>query len=144
LEGLDHPTRLVVVKAEVHAKRTRKGYVPSSGQMMFLCPDLALAAELISILYRYRWTIETFFKFIKQLLGCRHLLSQRQTGMEIQVYCAVIVCMLLNLSTGLKPAKAVMELITWYLLGFADVEDVERQIAKTRQEQEARANKRGR
>lgn len=143
LEGLDHPTRLVVVKAPVHAKRTRKGYVPSSGRMMFLCPDLELPAELISILYRYRWTIETFFKFMKQLLGCRHLLSQRKTGVEIQVYCAVIVCMLLNLSTGLKPARAVMERITWYLLGFADAQDVQRQIARTRQEQEARAKKRG-
>ena len=143
LEGLDHLTRLVVVKAEVHAKRTRKGYVPSSGQMMFLCPDLELAPELISILYRYRWTIETFFKFMKQLLGCRHLLSQRKTGVEIQVYCAVIVCMLLNLSTGLKPARAVMERIMWYLLGFADVQDVQRQIARTRREQEARAKKRG-
>ena len=143
LEGLDHPTRLVVVKAQVHAKRTRKGYVPSSGQMMFLCPDLTLAAELISILYRYRWTIETFFKFMKQLLGCRHLLSQRKTGVEIQVYCAVIVCMLLNLSTGLKPARAVMERIMWYLLGFADVQDVQRQIDRTRREQEARAKKRG-
>jgi hypothetical protein len=143
LEGLDHPTRLVVVKAPLHAKRTRKGYAPSSGQMMFLCPDLTLAAELISILYRYRWTIETFFKFMKQLLGCRHLLSQRKTGVEIQIYCAVIVCMLLNLSTGLKPARAVMERIMWYLLGFADIQDVERQIQRTRREQEARAKKRG-
>jgi hypothetical protein len=142
LEGLEHPTRLVAVRVPVHAKRTRKGYVPSSGQMMFLCPDLDLAAELISLLYRYRWTIETYFKFIKQLLGCRHLLSQRKTGVEIQIYCAVIVCMLLNLSTGLKPAKAVMELIAWYLLGFADVQDVQRQIDKTRREQEARAKKR--
>jgi hypothetical protein len=142
LEGLSHPTRLVVVKAEVHAKRTRKGYVPSSGRMMFLCPDLELAAELISILYHYRWTIETFFKFMKQLLGCRHLLSQRKTGVEIQVYCAVIVCMLLNLSTALKPARAVMERIMWYLLGFADVQDVQRQIERTRREQEARAKKR--
>lgn len=143
LEGLDHPTRLVVVEAEVHAKRTRNGYVPSSGQMRFLCPDLTLAAELISILYRCRWTIETFFKFMKQLLGCRHLLSQRKTGVEIQIYCAVIVCMLLNLSTGLKPARAVMERIMWYLLGFADVEDVQRQIDKIRREQEARAKKTG-
>jgi hypothetical protein len=142
LEGLDHPTRLVIVEATVHAKRTRHGFVPSSGQMMFLCPDLTLAPELISILYRCRWTIETFFKFMKQLLGCRHLLSQRKTGVEIQIYCAVIVCMLLNLSTGLKPARAVMELITWYLLGFADAEDVQRQIDKTRREQEARAKKR--
>lgn len=141
MEGLDHPTRLVVVEADVHAKRTRAGFVPSSGQMLLLCPDLALAPELISLLYRYRWTVEVFFKFFKQLLGCRHLLSQRKSGVEIQVYCAVIVCMLLNLTTGLKPARAVMELITWYLLGFADAQDVQRQIDKTRQEAETRRQK---
>jgi hypothetical protein len=58
LEGMSHPARLVIVKADVHTKRTRKGYINSSGQMLLLCDDLSLAAELISLLYRYRWTIE--------------------------------------------------------------------------------------
>ena len=142
LEGMEHTTRLVVVEAEVHAKRTRKGYVPSSGQMLLLCNEMELPPEVVSLVYRYRWTIETFFKFLKQLLGCRHLINQRKAGVQIQVYCAVIVCMLLNLATGLRPAKAVMERITWYLLGFADLTDVQDQIQRTRAEQEkARAKK---
>jgi hypothetical protein len=77
-----------------------------------------------------------FFKFLKQLLGCRHLISQRKNGVEIQIYCAMIACMLLNLSTGLKPAKAVMEILMWQMLGFADQQDVQKQIEKTRREQE--------
>jgi Transposase DDE domain len=136
LEGMTHPTRLVIVKADVHTKRTRKGYVQSSGQMLLLCNDLSLAAELISLLYRYRWTIEVFFKFLKQLLGCRHLISQRKNGVQIQIYCAMIACLLLNLQTGLKPAKAVMEILMWQMLGFADQQDVQKQIEKTRREQE--------
>jgi len=136
LEGMTHLARLVTVRAEVHTKRTRKGYVPSSGQMLLLCNDLSLAPELISLLYRYRWTIEVFFKFLKQLLGCRHLISQRKNGVQIQIYCAMIACMLLNLQTGLKPAKAVMEILMWQALGFADQQDVEKQIEKTRREQE--------
>jgi hypothetical protein len=136
LPGMNHLARLVIVKAEVHTKRTRKGYVQSSGQMLLLCNDLALEPELISLLYRYRWTIEVFFKFLKQLLGCRHLISQRKNGVQIQIYCAMIACMLLNLQTGLKPAKAVMEILMWYMLGFADEQDVQKQIEKTRREQE--------
>jgi hypothetical protein len=136
LAGMAHPTRLVIVKADVHSKRTRKGYIDSSGQMLLLCNDLSLEPELVSLLYRYRWTIETFFKFFKQLLGCRHLISQRKNGVQIQIYCAMIACMLLNLQTGLKPAKAVMEILMWQMLGFADEQDVQKQIEKTRREQE--------
>lgn len=136
LAGMAHPTRLVIVKADVHSKRTRNGYIDSSGQMLLLCNDLSLEPELVSLLYRYRWTIETFFKFFKQLLGCRHLISQRKNGVQIQIYCAMIACMLLNLQTGLKPAKAVMEILMWQMLGFADEQDVQKQIEKTRREQE--------
>jgi DNA-binding PadR family transcriptional regulator len=94
LAGMAHPTRLVIVKAEVHSKRTRNGYIDSSGQMLLLCNDLSLEPQLVSLLYRYRWTIEIFFKFFKQLLGCRHLISQRKNGVQIQAYCAMIACML--------------------------------------------------
>jgi hypothetical protein len=48
----------------------------------------------------------------------------------------MIACMLLNLQTGLKPAKAVMEILMWQMLGFADEQDVQKQIEKTRREQE--------
>ena len=136
MEGMTHLTRLIIVKADVHSKRTRNGYIDSSGQMMLLCNDLSLAPELISLLYRYRWTIEVFFKFFKQMLGCRHLISQRKNGVEIQIYCAMIACMLLNLLTGIKPAKAVMEILMWQMLGFADEQDVLKQIQKTSREQE--------
>lgn len=136
MPGLEHPTRLIRIKAEVHPKRTRNGYRPSSGWLLVMCNELTLEAWLIAVLYQYRWSIETFFAFFKQTLGCRHLLSHRRRGVEIQVYCAVIVCMLLNLWTGIKPAKAVMERITWYLLGFADEQDVLDQVETTRVEQE--------
>ncbi len=139
LEGMSHLTRLVTVKADVHTKRTRKGYIQSTGQMLLLCDDLSLEPELISLLYRYRWTIEVFFKFLKQLLGCRHLINQRKNGVQIQIYCAMIACMLLNLQTGLKPTKAMLEILMWHMLGFADEQEVLNWIEKTRKEQE-RAN----
>jgi Transposase DDE domain len=144
VDALGHALRLVTVKADVHTKRTRGGNVQSSGKMLIVSDDLEMAPELISLLYSYRWTIETFFKFLKQLLGCRHLISQRKQGVQIQIYCAMIACMLLNLATGIKPARAVMEILLWHQLGFADESDVLERIEKTRREQEkARAKKIG-
>ena len=62
-------------------------------------------AEAIALLYQFRYQIELFFRFFKCLLGCRHLISQHRQGIEIQVYCAVIACMLLNLYSGAGPTS---------------------------------------
>ena len=48
----------------------------------------------------------------------------------------MIACMLLNLYAGIKPTKAVMEILMWQMLGWADEQDVQKQIEKTRREQE--------
>ena len=82
LAELDHLVHLVTVRADVHAKRTRNGIIDGTGQMLLVSDDLTMAPELVSLCYRYRWTIETFFKFLKQMLGCRHLISQRKAGVE--------------------------------------------------------------
>ena len=37
---------------------------------------LDVPAEIIALIYQYRWTIEIFFRFFKHVLGCRHLISQ--------------------------------------------------------------------
>ena len=34
---------------------------------------LDLDAELIAVAYRYRWAVELFFRWVKCVLGCRHL-----------------------------------------------------------------------
>ncbi len=83
-----------------------------------------LPAELIALIYLYRYTVELFFRIFKQLLGMRHLLSQRQEGIDIQIYCALIVCILIQQISGKKPNKAMRDMIGWYLLGMADEQDV--------------------
>ncbi len=91
----DHPVRLVCVRCSQHTSRgRRRGRVfsstgPSSdGTLRIVTDMLDLPAELIAHLYQLRWTIELFFRMFKHLLGCRHLLSTKQPGVEIQVYCA--------------------------------------------------------
>jgi len=95
-------------------------------------------AEIIALLYHYRWTIEIFFRVFKHLLGCRHLLSHSQNGIEVQVYCAIIACMLISLWTGRKPALRTHEMICWYFCGMADQEELLAHLAKLHKPSEPR------
>ena len=94
---------------------------------------LDLAAELIAIAYRYRWQIELFFRWLKCILGCRHLLSDSQSGVTIQVYMAMIASLLIGLWVGVKPNKRTYEMLCYYLSGWATAEEVERHLNKLRQ-----------
>jgi len=76
-------------------------------------------AEILADLYRHRWSIELFFCFFEHVLGCRHLLSHSQAGIEIQTYCAIIACLLLALWTGGKPTLRTLEMVCLYLQGWA-------------------------
>jgi hypothetical protein len=139
-ERADHPTRLVCVKCTPHRKRGKghKGHKKGGGQtgptsdgVLRVVTDLPdVPAEVVAFLYEYRWTIEVFFRFFKQVLGCRHLLSTKQEGVQIQVYAAVICCLLLNTLTGRKPAKWTVTLMALYLQGLASDQDVLRELTK--------------
>jgi hypothetical protein len=123
-EQSDHRMRLVAVAGTPHPKRTRNGYRQSDGTVFLLTNMLQEPPELIALIYRYRWTIELFFRLLKQILGCRHLLSQRPEGIDIQIYCAVIAAMLIHLQTGKKPNKAIVFVLGMYLAGIATEEEV--------------------
>lgn len=90
--------------------------------------QLDLPADLIAIAYHYRWQIELFFRWMKCVLGCRHLLSDDANGVTLQVYCAIIASLLLALWTGAKPGKRTFEMLCHYLSGWATAEEVERHL----------------
>ena len=85
-------------------------------------------AEVIALLYQHRYQIELFFRFFKSLLGCRHLISQSRRGIEIQVYCAIIACMLLNLYTGRRPTRSTLTMLYWHMTGLASEEELMRYL----------------
>jgi hypothetical protein len=93
-------------------------------KVLMLATDLDLEAELIALIYRYRWQIELFFKWMKSILGCRHLMAESPEGVAIQTYCALIAALMLQLLTGKRPGKRAMELIRMYLMGYAELEEV--------------------
>jgi Transposase DDE domain len=138
-----HTVRLVVVAVQPHAKRGgRKGKTagpPSNGRLLIATNLLDPPAEIIALLYRYRWLIEIFFRFFKHVLGCRHLLSATPDGIAIQAYCALIACMLINLLTDCKPNLRTYEMLQWYFLGWASEKELLDHLEKRRQQQKKQA-----
>jgi len=80
---------------------------------------LDLAAELVALGYRYRWSVELFFRWLKCILGCRHLFANSHNGVTIQVYLALIASVLITLWAGRKPSVRTLEMIQFYFQGWA-------------------------
>lgn len=127
-EQPQHPVRLVYVQTTPHHKRGKQGGGTtgprSDGTLRLATNLLDVPAAVIAFLYRQRWLIEIFFRFLKHILGCRHLLSTDPVGIEIQAYCAIIACLLIALWTGKKPTKRTYEMICFYFIGWADEEEL--------------------
>lgn len=54
-----------------------------------------LNADDISSLYKRRWDIEVFFKFLKQELNFAHLINRSENGIRIMLYCTLIASILI-------------------------------------------------
>ena len=90
---------------------------------------LDMEVELIALAYRYRWQIELFFRWLKCVLSCRHLLSTCQNGVEIQVYLALIASLLIALWLGRKPTKRTYEVLCFYFMGVVELDELMEHIA---------------
>src|SRR5437763_8394928 len=94
-------------------------------EVLLLATDrLDLEAELVALGYRFRWSVELFFRWFKCVLGRRHLLAQSQNGVTIQVYVAMIASLLLSLWVGKRPTKRTYEMFCLYFGGWATEQEL--------------------
>ena len=112
------PLRVVRVTTD---KRHKDG---TPIELVLVTNRLDLAADLIALAYRYRWTVELFFRWFKCSLGCRHLLSHSENGVQLQVYMALIASLLISLWVGRAPTKRTYEMLCFYLSGWASTREV--------------------
>src|SRR5208283_3713295 len=92
-----------VFRQELRVIEVHTGKIDAHGrpEVLLLATDrMDLEAELIALAYKYRWSVELFFRWFKCILGCRHLLSTCANGVQIQVYLAIIASLLISLWTG--------------------------------------------
>ncbi len=131
-DELKQPLRVIKIAGKPHRKRSGKTGRggPEQGECLLIATDrMDTPVEVIGLIFRQRWAVEIFFRFFKHVLGCRHLLSHRRNGIEIQVYMAIIICMLIALWTGRKATLRTVEMIRFYFIGWADANELETHIA---------------
>ena len=72
-----------------HLRRVRFKDPESGKTLIFLTNNNALPALTIAALYKSRWQVELFFKWIKQHLRIKHFLGNSENAVKTQVWCAV-------------------------------------------------------
>jgi Transposase DDE domain len=129
--GTDHHKN--VIKQPVRIVKVQTDKLDSGGRpnvLVLVTNLLDLPADLVALGYKYRWAVELFFRWLKCILGCRHLLANKQNGVEIQVYLGIIASLLISLWTGRKPTKRTLEMVQFYFTGLASWEELQAHIEK--------------
>jgi len=118
--GTPHQTRVLPQPFRVvglTTDQTRPDGTPD--RPVLVTNRLDVEAELVALAFRYRWAVELFFRWLKCVVGCRHLISQCANGVSIQVYVALIASLLISLWVGRPPTKRTDEMLCFYLSGWA-------------------------
>jgi len=140
LRAADAPARVVRCawvrlgcQARYQSIRLRAVWVQTPKETLCLVtnlgPDELTAAE-VALLYQQRWQIELFFRWVKCILGCRHWLAESPQGVAVEIYLALIAALLLQLYAGQRPNRRMMELIRFYLLGVATLDELEQGLER--------------
>lgn len=120
-DWVGRPMRLVIVRVV-----ERQG---KANELWLVTDRLDMDADLVALAYRYRWSIELFFRWLKCVLGARHLLSHKENGVALQMYAALIVSLLIAIRTASKPNRCTFETIQFYLLGWVSDNEFQSHLA---------------
>lgn len=112
---------------QLRSMRVRLVEIRKDGQHLLLVTNHAVetaSAAMVGLIYRRRWSIELFFRWVKCILNHRHFFAESPEGVAIQMYLALIAAVLLQGITGRRPTKRLMELLQFYAMGWASAQEV--------------------
>ncbi len=86
---------------------------PEDGtRYIFLTNNLTASAETIAELYRNRWSVELFFKWIKQHLRIKKFWGTSENAVRIQIYCALITyCLVAIVQHDMRLERSIYEVL---------------------------------
>jgi hypothetical protein len=107
LEGFysskDYPDKLRRIK---YHDEDRQKY------LVFLTNNTVLKANEIAFLYKKRWEVELFFKWMKQHLKIKAFWGTSLNAVKIQIYCAIIAyCLVAIIGNKLKVDRSIYEIL---------------------------------
>ena len=80
--------------------------------LIFLTNNTDLKAEEIAFLYKKRWEVELFFKWMKQHLKIKTFWGTTMNAVKIQIYCAIIAyCLVAFVGNQLKVDRPIYEIL---------------------------------
>jgi hypothetical protein len=85
---------------------------------------LELDASIIGLLYRHRWQIELFFRWLKSYARFDHLISHNRAGVLLNFYVTVIGVTLMCLHMGHRPSKYLFIMMGMVANGSASLEEI--------------------
>lgn len=74
-------------------------------KLLFITNIKKMQAHEIAAIYKKRWQIEVFFKFLKQELNLSHLSSRSTNGIKVMFYMTLILSILLSVYKKIKHLK---------------------------------------
>lgn len=74
--------------------RLIKATTKDNNDIWFLTNLFGCSAKEVALMYKSRWDIEVFFKFVKQHLQFKHFISHNKNGMSVYIYCILIAAIL--------------------------------------------------
>ena len=99
----DYPDKLRRVK--FYDKETDRTFI-------FLSNNFELSAEEVAYLYKNRWQVELFFKWIKQHLKIKAFWGTTENAVRIQVYSAIIAyCLVAIVGSSLNIERSTYEIL---------------------------------
>jgi len=99
----DYPDRLRRIK--YFDEETKRNFI-------FITNNFDLKSEEIAQLYKHRWKVELFFKWIKQHLKLKTFWGTTLNAVKIQIYCAIITyCLIAIISRALSINKSIYEIL---------------------------------
>jgi len=79
---------------------------------VFLTNNMVLTAVEIALLYKNRWQVELFFKWIKQHLKIKSFWGTSENAVRIQIYCAIIAyCLVAIVGSELQINRSTYEIL---------------------------------
>ena len=138
--------RLGLGKRTAQSPEMRLVYVRGvDGTILVLATNLGmdqLSAADVALLYRRRWEIEYYFRWMKCIMGCGHWMAESRNGAIIQIYLALIGSLLLQLQLGRRPSKRIWETMQWHQCGMVNDEELTailtQQLAREQRQREAK------
>jgi hypothetical protein len=93
-----------------------------------------LPAHVIAAVYRQRWQIELFFKWLKTFVRLEKLLSTSRQGMTFQLYVMVIATLLMYVQSGTRVSLYALTALSWVANGTMSLDQAMAVIAKRERE----------